>query len=284
MFKLLRKTNAAQSTPPAQPARPLSAQDQALQEKVNQYKWYHRIQVSEGVYTQPINGGFPDIWEFIFKNIADVDFKGKRVLDIGCRDGLFSFEAERRGAAQVNAFDNDLSEGARDFLIPHFGSKVAMSEFSLYELAPEVHGLHDVIMFFGVLYHLRYPAWGLRKIVDCLAPGGRLLLESGMLKDTKHTAELELLYCPVETSPYEETSCTFYNRKGLETTMRSFGLKLLRHDILAGSECISRDGKAFAERQFFVFEKAGQKPGFEGVMEYWDGTHQYHTVHAQNTK
>ena len=37
---------------------------------------------------------------------------GKRVLDIGAWDGFFSFEAERRGAAQVLATDHFCWSGA----------------------------------------------------------------------------------------------------------------------------------------------------------------------------
>jgi tRNA (mo5U34)-methyltransferase len=42
--------------------------------------------------------------------------RGKRVIDIGCRDGMFSFEAERMGAAEVTGIDNDLSTAAVEFL------------------------------------------------------------------------------------------------------------------------------------------------------------------------
>ena len=36
-------------------------------------------------------------------NALKADLNGKRVLDVGCRDGLYSFMAERRGAAEVIA-------------------------------------------------------------------------------------------------------------------------------------------------------------------------------------
>jgi hypothetical protein len=41
------------------------------------------------------------MWDFNLRAMDLVDFKDKKVLDVACRDGLFSFEAERRGARQV---------------------------------------------------------------------------------------------------------------------------------------------------------------------------------------
>jgi 2-polyprenyl-3-methyl-5-hydroxy-6-metoxy-1,4-benzoquinol methylase len=79
--------------------------------------------------------------------LKKIDFAGKRVLDVGCRDGLFSFEAERRGAAEVIGFDNDLSAGAIELLIPYFGSKVRMERMNLLDLKPDTFGTFDVVIF-----------------------------------------------------------------------------------------------------------------------------------------
>ena len=65
------------------------------------------------------------------------------MLDIGCRDGLFAFEAESMGASEVIGIDNDLSKAAVEFLIPFLKSKVTMYEMNLYDLKPETFGLFD---------------------------------------------------------------------------------------------------------------------------------------------
>ena len=64
--------------------------------------------------------------------------KGKRVLDIGCRDGIYSFEAEKMGAKEVIGIDNDISKPALEFLIPYFNSKVKMFEMNLFDLKEEI--------------------------------------------------------------------------------------------------------------------------------------------------
>ena len=108
----------------------------------------------------------------VLNALKTLDLSGKRVLDVGCRDGLFSFAAEKAGALEVVGIDNDLSKGAVEFLIPFFDSKVEMYELNLYDLTVERFGKFDVIMLPGVLYHLRYPFWGLKILRDLINPNG----------------------------------------------------------------------------------------------------------------
>jgi SAM-dependent methyltransferase len=258
----------------------------ALLRKIGQYKWYHRIPVAGDLHTEPGGAGYPEIWSFILRGMQETDFAGTRVLDVACRDGLFSFEAERRGAREVIGIDNDLSAGATEFLIPFFRSKVRMYELNLYELTPDRFGLFDVILLFGVLYHLRYPFWGLSKVVDCLSDKGLLLIESGMLVDRRFERH-ELLYCPVEASPYERTSCSFFNTAALTTTLRSFGCRLrdwqtLELDpgpspVAEQAEKAQAGGTLEVKRQFLRFEKDAQLEPDTWLVKYWNATHDRHT-------
>lgn len=263
------------------PTREYSDQERALIAKMREYSWYHRIQVAPGIETEPIGGGYAELWEFLLSCLSPITFRGRGVLDIGCRDGFFSFEAEKRGASSIIGIDNDLSKGATDFLIPLFKSQVRMERLNLYDLDPARNGTFDIIMLFGVLYHLRYPVWGLRRIAACLPVGGDLLLETAIFKDNKHTAHLELLACPVENSPYEMTSCTFFNKRGLVTTVESLGFLLQSHRIL-DQVCLSKDGAFGVNRQFFHFTKQQVVPPLDGIHCYWDGSHAYHSVEAKN--
>ncbi len=269
-------------------------QAETLQGITDKYTWYHTIQVADGVYTKSGVPQFKVMWDFILKSMDNIDFQDKKVLDIGCRDGLFSFEAERRGATEVIGLDNDISKGADEFLIPLFGSKVQMHELNLYDLTPDKFGLFDVILCFGVLYHLRYPFWGLKKVTDCLSDKGILLIESGMLVGPTYKNK-DFLYCPVEESPYEPTSCAFFNRKGLSTTMRSLKLELLDHWTMNRAKTTSRVRlvREFAKkiirywtrscdvtREFLIFKKdvrlqlilTGRK--HVDIDQYWNSVHE----------
>jgi SAM-dependent methyltransferase len=92
------------------------------------------------------------------------DLRGKRVLDVGAWDGWFSFECERRGADVVAvdcvAFDTFIE--ARQLI----GSKVEYLTLDVNELSARRLGRFDIVLFFGVLYHLRHPLLGLEKAVE----------------------------------------------------------------------------------------------------------------------
>lgn len=92
------------------------------------------------------------------------DLRGKRVLDIGCWDGFYAFEAERRGA-EVVAIDCWRPE---TFFIAKkaLDSKVAFHEISIYEVSRERLGVFDFVLCLGVIYHLRHPLLALERVCE----------------------------------------------------------------------------------------------------------------------
>jgi hypothetical protein len=62
--------------------------------------WFHKIELGPDLVTpgwdDPKNGKLPYFG-------LPARMEGMRVLDVGCCEGLFSFEAERRGAKEVIA-------------------------------------------------------------------------------------------------------------------------------------------------------------------------------------
>jgi len=128
------------------------------------------------------------------------------------------------GASEVIGIDNHISKGAVEFLIPFFKSNVKMYEENLFNLTPELYGLFDIVMFPGTLYHLRYPFWALKTVRNILKPEGVILLETAISYDqSKHA----MLYCPVkEESPYDPTSVSFFNEKGIIDTLNSLGFNI----------------------------------------------------------
>lgn len=217
--------------------------DARIRAELAKYAFYHIIPVTETISTPGV-ADFVPIQQTVHAAMAKIDFAGKRVLDIGCRDGLFSFEAEKRGAAEIIGIDNCVSLGATEFLIPFFKSRVQMREASLYELSTYGFGPFDVIIFAGVLYHLRYPFWGLRAVSDNLVDGGWVIVETAVVADPEQAA---ILFCPVgQESPYEPSSCSFFNLKGLRDSLRSFGLVVTDeiHLMPPGPENYGKVGRA----------------------------------------
>jgi tRNA (mo5U34)-methyltransferase len=110
-------------------------------------------------------------------------FAGQTVLDVGAWDGFFSFEAERRGAKHVLATDHYCWTGKgwstkAGFDLAHrvLGSRVESLDIDVLDLSPDRIGVFDVVLFLGVLYHMRHPLLALEHIANVTR--GQLILET----------------------------------------------------------------------------------------------------------
>jgi tRNA (mo5U34)-methyltransferase len=123
--------------------------------------WYHDWEVFKSVHTP----GRRPVSLICAKAQLPADLIGKRVLDIGAWNGCFSFECERRGASEVVAYSLENPDVAGfNRLKTLLDSRVKFIQGSVYTLNPEELGEFDLILFFGVLYHLRYPLLALDRI------------------------------------------------------------------------------------------------------------------------
>ena len=177
-----------------------SARDADLRARVDEVPfWWHSIDLG-GIVTP----GFkrPEVLaeELAFLDLGDL--RGKSVLDVGSYDGYFAFAAERLGAARVVALDHyvwsfELGEymkyrdaclergaavhapeelpdlwrpdelpGRRGFDIAHeaLGSKVEVVVGDLLDYDLEMLGTFDVVLYLGVLYHMRHPLLSLERL------------------------------------------------------------------------------------------------------------------------
>jgi len=120
--------------------------------------WFHNIELA-GVETAPDHflGNYPAVKWRRFAGEIPADLSGRSVLDIGCNAGFYSIEMKRRGAERVVGidFDDDYLAQAR------FAAEVAEAEIEFRQLSVyDVGGLgerFDIVLFMGVLYHLRHP-------------------------------------------------------------------------------------------------------------------------------
>ena len=244
------------------------------------YNWYHVVDLGDGLRTPGVELNVPS-QQKVLDALRSIDFTGKRVLDIGCRDGLYCFEVERRGASKVVGIDNDLSRGAVELLIPALGSRVQMHQMNLLDLTPDTFGTFDVVIFAGVLYHLRYPFQAMKVIRDLVDEGGRVVVETAVFADQNRHA---YLYCPInEENPYDATSVTLFNVKGLRDSLRSFQLVTEQEALQCAFEPSPDDAQKVIDRVCLVCRKdsAGLQPG---LQRYWEGTHALHSTGAVSTE
>jgi tRNA (mo5U34)-methyltransferase len=143
-------------------------------------RWHHRIEVAPGVWTP----GLQDTQTLLTQIGIPEDLSEMRVLDIGARDGFFTFEAERRGAREVVALDNDSPHNTGFAIAAELlDSKATYVTENVYSLDPERYGRFDLVLFLGVIYHLRHPLLALDRIHDVCAPEALLLVETHMIDE-----------------------------------------------------------------------------------------------------
>jgi len=120
--------------------------------------WFHNIDLN-GVKTAPNHflGDYPAIKWRAFAHAIPQDLTGRSVLDIGCNAGFYSIEMKRRGAERVVGidFDDEYLDQAR-FAAEVCGADIEFRKLSVYDVA-KLGESFDIVLFMGVLYHLRHP-------------------------------------------------------------------------------------------------------------------------------
>lgn len=160
---------------PAEAPNPEEADNSVEQQIAELGPWFHNLHLPGGIETYPDHflGDFP---LFKWKEIADLipqDLTGWTALDIGCNAGFYTFKLAERGA-RVTGIDLDprylrqAEWAARQLGLE---GTTEFRRMQVYDLARSDE-TYDLVLFMGVLYHLRYPMLGL----DIVAQKVRRLL------------------------------------------------------------------------------------------------------------
>ena len=151
----------------------------SLRREVAARKWWHTIDLGNGVVTPGLDPTAARLREL---QIPD-DLTGLTVLDVGAWDGFFSFEAERRGASRVLATDSFCWGGGGwgtkagfELARRALGSRVEDLDIDPLELSPARVGTFDLVLFLGVLYHMRHPLLALERVFSVTR--GQLILQT----------------------------------------------------------------------------------------------------------
>ena len=137
--------------------------------------WFHNLHLPGGEETAPDHplGDYPAYkWNEIAPHLPQ-DLSGWTALDVGCNAGFYSFELARRGAFVVGVdLDERYLRQAR-WARARLGldERVELRRTQVYDLARSDE-TYDLVLFLGVLYHLRHPLLAL----DLLAERTRRLL------------------------------------------------------------------------------------------------------------
>jgi len=136
--------------------------------------WFHRFELVEGLVTP--GHVFTDAARYI-DSLHLGDVAGLRILEIGTWDGPLSFELKQRGASVVATDIQDPSHTGFKVVELVSGLSVPYVRESVYNIHKHFYDEFDIVLFFGVFYHLKYPNLAFESIAKVLKLGGTLFTE-----------------------------------------------------------------------------------------------------------
>jgi tRNA (mo5U34)-methyltransferase len=166
-------------------------------------RWFHNLDLG-GVKTAPDHflGDYPSFKWRRFADAIPQDLAGRTVLDIGCNAGFYSIEMKRRGAARVVGIDSNEGYLAQArFAAEVCETEIELRQMSVFEIA-RLEERFDIVLFMGVLYHLRHPLLALDLIHEHVARD--LLVFQSMLRGSPPGPALADDYPFVETRVFDD--------------------------------------------------------------------------------
>jgi tRNA (mo5U34)-methyltransferase len=223
-----------------------AAAEEALQEKIRALApWFHNLRI-QGIETAPDHflGDYPRVKFAAFRAAIPENLRGKSVLDIGCNAGFYSLEMKRRGADRVVGIDTD----EHYLRQARFAAEMEDADVEFLRMPGwDVAALgvkFDLVIFRGVLYHLRHPLLALDLIHEHVAKD--LLLFQSMQRGAREVYEVERDYDFNAAAPFDdpafpkmhfiehryahdETNWWIPNRACAEAMLRSAGFRIEAH-------------------------------------------------------
>jgi tRNA (mo5U34)-methyltransferase len=207
--------------------------------------WFQNM-VIDGVPTAPDHflGDYPTMKWRKFRDAIPADLEGRSVLDIGCNAGFYSLEMKRRNAGRVLGIDSDeryLKQAS--FAAGRADADIEFRQMSVYEIGA-LGERFDMVIFMGVLYHLRHPLLALDLIHEHVADD--LLLFQSLQRGKDEVAAVADDYPFPEQDVFEQpgyprlsfveksfskdpTNWFIPNRAGVEAMLRSAGFAIEQH-------------------------------------------------------
>ncbi len=217
-----------------------------IRERVSELgTWFHNIDLG-GVQTAPNHflGDYPSIkWRNFRQSIPD-DLSGKTVLDVGCNGGFYSLQMKQRGASRVVSIDSDpVYLKQAQFAAQATEYDIECCLLDVYNVA-QLKEKFDIVLFMGVLYHLRYPLLALDLLYEHVVKD--TLVFQSMIRGSRTVATLKENYPFSETEVFQRegfpvmhfverryaddpTNWWVPNRACVEAMLRSAGFEIVEH-------------------------------------------------------
>jgi tRNA (mo5U34)-methyltransferase len=236
--------------------------------------WFHNLNLG-GVQTAPNHflGDYPAVKWQRFADAIPQDLSGRSVLDVGCNGGFYSIEMKRRGAARVVAVDSDARYLAQArFAAEVRDAEIEFREMSVYEL-PSLRETFDIVLFMGVLYHLRHPLLALDILHEHLCRD--VLVFQSMLRGSAKPASVKPDYRFAESDHFKDeayprmyfvehkyagdpTNWWIPNRACAEAMLRSAGFDIVAHpeaEVFICRRTAGEAARAMREQELAAWSK-----------------------------
>jgi tRNA (mo5U34)-methyltransferase len=207
--------------------------------------WFQNLDL-HGVRTAPNHflGDYPNFKWRTFAHAIPADLSGKTVLDIGCNAGFYSLEMKRRGAARVVGIDTDEQYLAQArFAAEVVGADIEFRQLDIYDVA-KLRERFDLVLFMGVLYHLRHPLLALDLLYEHVVKD--TLVFQSLMRGSREVARLEkdyefwetdifdkpgypLMYFVEHRYSHDPTNWWIPNNACAEAMLRSAGFEIVNH-------------------------------------------------------
>jgi tRNA (mo5U34)-methyltransferase len=207
--------------------------------------WFHNLDLN-GVRTAPEHflGDYPTVKWSRFANAIPGDLSGCSVLDIGCNAGFYAMQMKRRGAERVVGIDTvDEYLAQARFAAGVNGLEIEFRKLSVYDVGA-LRERFDLVVFMGVLYHLRHPLLALDLVHEHAASD--LLLFQSMQRGSDEVEALETNYDFWNVDLFDRpafprlhfverryaddpTNWWIPNRACVEAMLRSSGFQMIDH-------------------------------------------------------
>jgi tRNA (mo5U34)-methyltransferase len=197
---------------------------QRLADRAAALSWWHQIEIAPGLVTPgavPLKRLQADAATYFGGGVH-----GLSVLDIGCWDGFNSLEAARRGASRVLATDHWVwahhptatrrtIELVREVAAPN----MEIEDIDLPDISPASLGTFDLVLFAGVLYHLRDMLSGLERAASVTTR--TLIVETHL--DMRYSRRPRATFCQGASLNNDGSNWWIPNRRCVEHMLAEVG-------------------------------------------------------------
>lgn len=161
----------------------------ALEAEVLAKTWFYRFELPSGEITRSYDDGALDAIHETRLRMLDAalapihprGLQGLSAVDLACHQGYFSTQLAQRGCAPVTAIDARAEHVADCNLVSRalgLDGVVRAQQCDVHAATAERFGQHDLVLCFGLIYHLENPVGALRVAHALTRPGGVCVVET----------------------------------------------------------------------------------------------------------